>query len=45
MRLSVYTALVLDANRRLNLTGAKDGTAFAAHLLDALTLRADVSGR
>jgi 16S rRNA (guanine527-N7)-methyltransferase len=38
-RLAVYAALVLDANRRLNLTGAKDGTAFAAHLLDALTLR------
>jgi 16S rRNA (guanine527-N7)-methyltransferase len=41
-RLAVYVALVLDANRRLNLTGAKDGTAFAAHVLDALTLRGDV---
>jgi 16S rRNA (guanine527-N7)-methyltransferase len=41
-RLAVYAALVLDANRRLNLTGAKDGEAFAAHLLDALTLRRDV---
>jgi 16S rRNA (guanine527-N7)-methyltransferase len=42
-RLAVYVALVLDANRRLNLTGAKDGTAFAAHVLDALTLRDDVA--
>ena len=41
-RLAVYAALVLAANRRLNLTGAKDGTAFAEHLLDALTLRGDV---
>ena len=43
-RLAVYAALVLAANRRLNLTGAKDGTAFAAHIMDALTLAADVSG-
>jgi 16S rRNA (guanine527-N7)-methyltransferase len=42
-RLATYGAIVLDANRRLNLTGAKDGTAFAAHLLDALTLRGDVA--
>jgi 16S rRNA (guanine527-N7)-methyltransferase len=41
-RLALYAALVLDANRRLNLTGAKDGATFAAHLLDALTLRGDV---
>jgi 16S rRNA (guanine527-N7)-methyltransferase len=43
-RLAVYAALVLAANRRLNLTGAKDGTAFAAHIVDALTLAADVAG-
>jgi 16S rRNA (guanine527-N7)-methyltransferase len=42
VRLAVYAALVLDANRRLNLTGAKDGAAFAVHILDALTLREDV---
>jgi 16S rRNA (guanine527-N7)-methyltransferase len=42
-RLAVYTALVLAANRRLNLTGARDGAAFAAHLLDALTLADDVA--
>ena len=42
VQLAVYTALVLEANRRVNLTGAKDGAAFAAHILDALTLRADV---
>lgn len=43
-RLAVYAALVLAANRRVNLTGAKDGTAFAAHIADALTLAADVAG-
>jgi 16S rRNA (guanine527-N7)-methyltransferase len=43
-RLAVYAALVLEANRRLNLTGAKTGAAFAAHVLDALTLRDDVAG-
>ncbi|GAC1585955.1 MAG: 16S rRNA (guanine(527)-N(7))-methyltransferase RsmG [Candidatus Elarobacter sp.] len=43
-RLAVYAALVLDANRRLNLTGAKNGASFAAQILDALTLRGDVIG-
>ena len=43
-RLAVYAAIVLVANRRLNLTGAKDGTAFAAHIADALTLAGDVAG-
>jgi 16S rRNA (guanine527-N7)-methyltransferase len=43
-RLAVYAALVLAANRRLNLTGAKEGAAFAAHIADALTLAADVVG-
>ena len=43
-RLAIYAALVLDASRRLNLTGAKNGAAFAAHILDALTLRDDVIG-
>jgi len=42
-RLATYAALVLDANRRLNLTGAKTGAAFAEHILDALTLRNDVA--
>lgn len=41
-RLAVYAALVLDANRRLNLTGANTGAAFAEHILDALTLAEDV---
>ncbi|HEV2641612.1 MAG TPA: 16S rRNA (guanine(527)-N(7))-methyltransferase RsmG [Candidatus Elarobacter sp.] len=41
-RLAIYAALVLAANRRLNLTGAKDGKAFAAHIVDALTLAADI---
>jgi len=44
VRLSAYTQLVLDANRRVNLTGAKDGAAFAVHLLDALALQDDVVG-
>jgi len=43
-RLAVYAALVLTANRRVNLTGAKDGTAFGAHILDALTLAGDIVG-
>ena len=43
-RLAVYAALVLVANRRLNLTGAKDGAAFAVHIADALTLTRDVVG-
>jgi 16S rRNA (guanine527-N7)-methyltransferase len=43
-RLAVYAALVLAANRRVNLTGAKDGAAFAAHIADALTLAAEVTG-
>ncbi len=43
-RLAVYAALVLDANRRLNLTGREDGRAFAAHIVDALTLRATSRG-
>ena len=41
-RLALYAALVLAANRRINLTGAKAGAAFAVHILDALTLRGDV---
>jgi 16S rRNA (guanine527-N7)-methyltransferase len=43
-RLATYAALVLDANRRLNLTGAKTGAAFAEHILDALILRDDIEG-
>jgi 16S rRNA (guanine527-N7)-methyltransferase len=43
-RLAIFAALVLDANRRLNLTGAKTAAAFAEHILDALTLRDDVVG-
>lgn len=43
-RLAIYSALVLAANRRLNLTGSKDGSAFAAHIIDALTLADDVVG-
>ncbi len=36
--LSRYGALVLQANRRVNLTGAKSPEAFAGHLLDSLTV-------
>jgi 16S rRNA (guanine527-N7)-methyltransferase len=41
-RLAAYGALLLDANRRVNLTGAKDAEALLPHLLDALTLAGDV---
>jgi 16S rRNA (guanine527-N7)-methyltransferase len=42
-RLAVYGALLLEANRSVNLTGAKDVAALVPHLLDALTLAGDVS--
>jgi 16S rRNA (guanine527-N7)-methyltransferase len=42
-RLATYGALLLDANRAVNLTGAKDAAALVPHLLDALTLQHDVS--
>jgi 16S rRNA (guanine527-N7)-methyltransferase len=42
-RLATYGALLLEANRRVNLTGAKDAAALLPHLLDALTLAGDVS--
>jgi 16S rRNA (guanine527-N7)-methyltransferase len=42
-RLAAYGALLLEANRRVNLTGAKDAAALLPHLLDALTLAGDVS--
>lgn len=41
-RLAAYGALLLEANRKVNLTGAKDAAALVPHLLDALTLAADV---
>jgi 16S rRNA (guanine527-N7)-methyltransferase len=43
-RLASYGALLLEANRKVNLTGAKDAGALAPHLLDALTLASEVSG-
>ncbi|MGA2391761.1 MAG: 16S rRNA (guanine(527)-N(7))-methyltransferase RsmG [Candidatus Lustribacter sp.] len=43
-RLAAYGALLLEANRKVNLTGAKDGAALVPHLLDALTLADDVTG-
>jgi 16S rRNA (guanine527-N7)-methyltransferase len=42
-RLAAYGALLLDANRKVNLTGAKDPAALLPHLLDALTLVNDVT--
>jgi 16S rRNA (guanine527-N7)-methyltransferase len=42
-RLAAYGAMLLEANRRVNLTGAKDAHALVPHLLDALTLASDVS--
>jgi 16S rRNA (guanine527-N7)-methyltransferase len=41
-RLGAYGALLLEANRKVNLTGAKDAAALVPHLLDALTLAGDV---
>ena len=38
LRLAHYGALLLDANRRVNLTGAADAAALIPHVLDALTL-------
>lgn len=43
-RLAHYGALLLEANRTVNLTGAKDAAALVPHLLDALTLAGDVTG-
>jgi 16S rRNA (guanine527-N7)-methyltransferase len=37
-RLAAYGAMLLDANRRVNLTGANDAIALLPHLVDALTL-------
>jgi 16S rRNA (guanine527-N7)-methyltransferase len=37
-RLAVYGAALLDANRRVNLTGANDAAALLPHLLDSLSL-------
>ena len=42
-RLAAYGALLLEANRNVNLTGAKDAPALVPHLLDALTLVSDIS--
>jgi 16S rRNA (guanine527-N7)-methyltransferase len=41
--LAAYGALLLEANRKVNLTGAKDAAALLPHLLDALTLAGDVT--
>lgn len=44
VRLGLYAALVLEANRTTNLTAARDPQSFAPHILDALTLARDVDG-
>jgi 16S rRNA (guanine527-N7)-methyltransferase len=43
-RLAEYGALLLLANRRVNLTGAKDVVALLPHLLDSLSVAPYVSG-
>lgn len=43
-RLARYGALVLAANRRFNLTGAKSAAAFAPHVIDSLSLAPFVEG-
>jgi len=37
-RLARYAAMVLEANRRFNLTGAKTAADFAPHVIDSLTV-------
>jgi 16S rRNA (guanine527-N7)-methyltransferase len=43
-RLGEYGARLLEANRRVNLTAAREPAALAAHLADSLTLVPDVDG-
>lgn len=43
VRLAAYGVLLLEANRKVNLTGAKDAAGLLPHLLDALTLVYDVT--
>jgi len=43
-RLAHYTRLVLEANARFNLTGAKNETEFASHVADSLTVLPYVVG-
>ena len=42
-RLAAYGTMLLGANLKVNLTGAKDAEALLPHLLDSLTLAGDVS--
>jgi len=43
--LSAFGSSLLEANRRFNLTGAKEPAALLPHLLDALTLLPELDGR
>lgn len=43
-RLGAYGQIVLEFNRTTNVTAARDAAAFAVHILDSLTLSADVDG-
>lgn len=43
-RLALYSRLVLEANARFNLTGAKNETEFAPHIADSLTVLPYVQG-
>jgi 16S rRNA (guanine527-N7)-methyltransferase len=43
-RLARYGELVLEVNRTMNLTAARDAAAFAEQILDALTLAKDIDG-
>ncbi len=43
-RLAAYGEMLLEANRRTNLTGAKTPEALVAHLLDSLTLVPFIAG-
>lgn len=44
LHLAAYGELLLDANRSVNLTAARDPRALVEHILDSLTLRDDVDG-
>jgi 16S rRNA (guanine527-N7)-methyltransferase len=43
-RLSLYGEAVLETNRRFNLTGAKGAAELAPHILDSLTIAAEIRG-
>ncbi|MBV8116387.1 MAG: class I SAM-dependent methyltransferase, partial [Candidatus Eremiobacteraeota bacterium] len=43
-RLARFGALVLEANRKFNLTGAKDASEFAPHIIDSVAIASFIEG-